>query len=230
MRRIVGRIWPHSQTWRAAIVAAFILALIVFLFIRLVGDWSVLANVKNLTDMKDLTGVFQSAVTIVAIVVGGVFAWFKLQAFRDFEPHLTVTHEVHHRAISPNYVHIDVTATLHNSSRVKIELQEADFAIQWIAPASDELVLELYDEVFDDGLEDYLQWPTIDEGRRDWNSGELLVEPGESHHETYEFLVSRDVEVVLVYTYFRNPRYSSSSRSAEGWGASTVYDIVSEDK
>ena len=224
MRRIVSRIWPHSQTWRAVLITVLILLVIGTAFILLIDDWS------DMSRIKDATGAFQSGVTIVAIVAGGIFALFKLQAFRDFEPHLTVTHEVNHRSISPSYVHIDVTATLHNSSRVKIELQEADFAIQWIAPASDELVLELYDEVFDDGLEDYLQWPTIDEGRRDWNSGELLVEPGESHHETYEFLVSRDVEVVLVYTYFRNPRYSSSSRSAEGWGASTVYDIVSEDK
>ena len=219
-----------SQTWRAALVAALILALIVFSFAHLVGDWSVLTNVKNLADVKDLAGVFQSAVTVVAIVVGGIFAWFKLQAFRDFEPHLTVTHEIHHRVISQSYVHVDVTAILRNNSRVKIELKEADFAIQWIAPASDELVLELYDEVFDDGVESYIQWPTMDEGRRDWETGELLVEPGESHHETYEFLVSRDVEVVLIYTYFRNPRYPSPLQTAEGWGASTVYDIVNRDK
>ena len=226
MRRIVGRIWPHSQTWRAAIVATLMLSLTLFPFTLLVGDWSVLADVKNLTDMKDLAGVFQSAVTVVAIVVGGVFAWFKLQAFRDFESHLTVTHEVHHRVISPNYVHIDVTAVLHNSSRVKIELREADFRLHQIAPQSDEDVESLYTAVFVEENYSYIQWPTLYEVQDTWDKGNLIIEPGESHRETHDFLLSAVVESVGVYTYFYNPQFSDGSQVAEGWVARTVYDIV----
>ena len=68
-----------------------------------------------------LTGI-QSAITSVAIVVGGAFALFKLQVFRTFEPHLTITQEVSHRPVGDSYVHIVVTATLHNSSRVRVDL------------------------------------------------------------------------------------------------------------
>ena len=205
-------------------VAALIFLAIGVAFVLVIDQWS------DMSRIKDAAGAFQSGVTIIAIVAGGIFALFKLQAFRDFEPHLTITHEVNHRAVSPSYVHIDVTAVLHNNSKVKIELRKADFAIQWVAPTSDELVLELYDEVFDDGVEDYLQWPTIDEGRRNWDRGELLVEPGELHKETYEFLVPRAVQTVLVYTYFRNPLSPKPAASAEGWGTSTVYDIMDVDE
>ena len=220
-----------SRTARAFLLAVFILVLILAAFLNFHGLYQAFVKDQSqMSDIKDRASTLQSLITIIAIVFGGIYAWLKLQLFRDFEPHLTVTHEVNHRAVSPSYVHIDVTAVLHNSSRVKIELRKADFAIQWVAPTSDELVLELYDEVFDDGVEDYLQWPTIDEGRRNWDRGELLVEPGELHKETYEFLVPRAVQTVLVYTYFRNPLSPKPAASAEGWGTSTVYDIMDVDE
>ena len=34
----------------------------------------------------------------------------------------------------------------------------------------------------------------------------LIVEPGESHQEIYEFIVSKDVESVLIDVYFYKPR------------------------
>ena len=62
----------------------------------------------------------------------------------------------------------------------------------------------------------------LDKVTRNWKKGELIVEPGESHQETYEFIVLNYVESVLAYTYYRNPR----SSIPEGWGATTVHDIV----
>ena len=86
-----------------------------------------------------LSGI-QSAITSVAIVVGGAFALFKLQVFRTFEPHLTITQEVSHRPVGDSYVHIVVTATLHNSSRVRVDLREGLFRLQQIQPILDEEV------------------------------------------------------------------------------------------
>ena len=59
---------------------------------------------------------------------------------------------------------------------------------------------------------------------RIWDVNELTVEPGESHQEAYEFIVSTEVESVIVYTYYYNSR--DDSEAPEGWGAATVYDIV----
>ena len=49
--------------------------------------------------LKDIAAIIQSSVTAVAIAAGGLFAYYKLQFFRDLEPHLTITHEVSHRLI-----------------------------------------------------------------------------------------------------------------------------------
>ena len=173
---------------------------------------------------KDLIEIIQLCVVASAIVIGGSFALYKLQIFRDFEPHLTVSQKVSHRVVGNEYIHVETTATLHNSSRVKIEIRQGLFRLQQIAPATDEDISEIYSQTFVNGEHDYLQWPTLEEAVRDWDANELIVEPGESHHETYEFIVSRDATSVMVYTYFYNSRFPKSP--SEGWGASTVHDIV----
>ena len=193
------------------------------------GVWIGAASLLNLAldeteSAKDLVEIIQLFVVASAIVIGGFFAIYKLQIFRDFEPHLTVSQEVSHRFVSDEYIHVETTATLYNSSRVKIEIRKGLFRLQQIAPTSDEQILELYTQVFIDEKSKHLQWPTLWEVDHNWDANGLIVEPGESHHETYEFIVSKDVTSIMVYAYFYNSRFPKSP--AEGWGAATVHDIL----
>lgn len=186
---------------------------------------------------KDVSAVLQSFITALAVAAGGYFALFKLQVFRNLQPHLTIEHEISHRIISDSYAHISVTAVLRNSSRVKVELREGFFRLQQVVPTTDEEVEDLYAEVFEDARVDadekqrkkkeHVQWPVLDTHKLIRSEGELgeVVEPGGAHPETYEFIVPRNVESVLVYTYFANPAYSEGSGVAKGWHATSVYDI-----
>ena len=173
---------------------------------------------------KDLVEIIQLFVVASAIVIGGFFALYKLQIFRDFEPHLTVSQEVSHRFVGDKYIHVETTATLHNSSKVKIEIRKGLFRLQRIAPMSDEEIRELNSKVFVDKEYKHLQWPTLWEVDHNWDVNGLIVEPGESHRETYEFIVSKDVTSIMVYAYFYNSRFPQSP--AEGWGATTVHDMM----
>ena len=178
------------------------------------------------TDLaSDATRIVQASVTAVAIAAGGVFAGVKLQVFRDFAPHLTISHDISHRSIGDSYIHIAVTANLHNSSRVKMDFRRGVFRLQQIGPASDNEVESLYAQIFIDKEHDHFQWPTLDEIVLNWSDGALIVEPGESQSETYEFIVSTNVKSVLIYTYFYNSRSSKFSQ-APGWGRATIYDMV----
>ena len=181
----------------------------------------------NVGRAKDISAIIQSSVAAAAIVTGGIFAYYKLQLFRDFKPHLTISHNISHRILSDSYMHIDVTATLHNRSKVQIELRKGFSRLQGVAPVSDEEVESLYAGTFEDMEHDTLQWPTLDEVDRVWEGGELIVEPGESHASTFEFIVGAYVyDTVLVYSYFYNPEASQDPASTRGWHATAVHDIV----
>ena len=183
-------------------------------------------SVWDATKFKHEVGVVQSVITSVAILVGGAFAIFKFQLFRDFEPHLSISQEVSHRFISNKYTHIAVTSSLNNNSRVRVELTEGFFRVQQILPITDEEVEKLYSQVFSDNKYEDIQWPTLDDLQRTSANSRLIVEPGESHQETCEFIISSDVKSILLYTYFYNSKYYPTSQSAEGWAATTAHDIV----
>ena len=222
MNRLRRILWPRGQVRRGAlIVGAVVVALAVGLALLNV-------SLSGAGRFKDIAAIVQSSVTAVAIVAGGIFAYYKLQLFRDLEPHLTITHEVSHRFIGDSYVHIAVTANLHNSSRVKIELRKAIFLLQLLSPLMDEDVERLYEQRHvdsDEGYARYIQWDTLDEIEHRWAENELIIEPGASHSETSEFITSSGVASVMIYTYFYNTEYPQNSGSTEGWSMTTVYDI-----
>ncbi len=220
----LGRIlWPRGQARRGAlIVSAVVVALAVAFALLNV-------SLSGAGRFKDIAAIVQSSVTAVAIVAGGIFAYYKLQLFRDLEPHLTITHEVSHRFVGGSYVHIAVTANLYNSSRVKIELREGFFRLQQVSPVSDDEVERIYAQAFIDEEYEDIQWPILSQVPRTWNEMALIVEPGGSLQETQEFIVSSDTESVIIYTYFYNTEFPQSSQIPEGWGAITVYDIIKPD-
>lgn len=171
-------------------------------------------------------GLLQPLVTALVLVVGGIFAYRKLQLFRDFEPHLTVTQSVSSRAVRSQYAHIAVTATLHNSSKVRVEVRECLFQIHQVQPLSDDDVEHYYVEAFREDGSAYIEWPIIDEVMRRLEPNEIVIEPGAYHHEPCEFILSRNVTTVLVYSYFFNTAYSENGQSAQGWSATTVHDDI----
>ena len=179
----------------------------------------------------NVVSTIQAFVAVVAIVLGAIFAYDRFQVFRTFYPHLTIEHTITHRRISDNYMHIAVTAILHNRSRVHTEVREGFASLQVVAPLSDADAAQRYNEVFVGRQHVNIQWETLDEYIRAWEESELVVEPDESHPETFEFLLRESsYNSVLIYTYFYNERHDEDRGSAEGWAATTVYNIVDADE
>ena len=176
---------------------------------------------------KNIAGIIQSFVTVIAIGVGAYLAQIRFQIFRTFQPHLTISHKVNHRFLSDSYIHIDASAIMHNSSKVKVELRKSFVRLQQVSPISDEEAESLYAGVFEDKEYNNFQWPVLEHLERVWNKGELVIEPGESHTETFEFMVpASEFSSVLIYTYFYNPESGPDAGTAEGWAATSLHDIM----
>ena len=178
---------------------------------------------------RDAVALLQGLATVAAVALGALFAYRNSLLFRSFEPHLTVTQAAASRPVGTQYVHISVITTLRNTSKVRVEIREGLFRIQQIQPMSDEDVVHLYNQSFKPGAFASIDWPVLDTATWQREPDALVVEPGESHQEPREFIVSKDVETVLVYSYFYNRLHKDGSQSAQGWTATTFYDIVLQD-
>ena len=178
--------------------------------------------IPGIAGLIDPARIVQAVVIAVATIMTAYIAQDRLQIFRTFEPHLTIEQQVSHRHIGESYIHIGVTAILRNNSKVKVEVRDAIFRLSKIAPIQDDDIEKLYTEAFVDNAYRYVQWELLYNAPRTWDENELIIEPNETHRESFEFIISDDIRSVLVYTYFRNLR---SQNSVDGWGVTTFYDI-----
>ena len=198
--------------------------------------------------VKDWLAIVGAALSIVVLIGGGVLARRNAQIFRARSPHVVISHEISHRFVGDSYVHIFVTAVMHNTSRVHIEFLDGFGSIQQVKPVSDDDVEHLYEQVFVDQDFGNLQWAPLDTLRLHWPKDGLLVEPGETETEIFDFVVQRDVRSVAITTYFYNSRVvgkipddvklDAVTRRKKrtlrwrresgplGWGRTSVYDIV----
>ena len=178
--------------------------------------------IPGIAGLIDPARIVQAVVIAVATIMTAYIAQDRLQIFRTFEPHLTIEQQVSHRHIGESYIHIGVTAILRNNSKVKVEVRDAIFRLSKIAPIQDYDIEKLYTEAFVDNAFRHIQWEVLYNAPRTWIENEFVVEPNETHRESFEFIISDDIRSVLVYTYFRNLR---SQNSVDGWGVTTFYDI-----
>ena len=151
----------------------------------------------------------ESIVTVVAIVIAGIFAWRNGIIFRHRSPHINITHEVSHRAVSEEYIHLAVTLNLDNGSNVKVEFRDALFVLQHLAPMADAEVEDLYYDVPEHQQVEEpfaIQWEKLEEIWCRWDKDDFSVEPGETKAYTIEFVVHSDVASVLITTYMYNSR------------------------
>ena len=176
---------------------------------------------------RNIASIIQSFVTAVAILVGAYYAQARLRVFRTFSPHLTIDQDVKHRPVSDEHIHIGVTVTLRNTSRVHVGLREAHALIAGLSRISPEETAYLYSTRTAGSGPPRIKWPEIERQEPEWDEGELVIEPGEAHSELFEFIIERNVyESVFLYTYFNNPQHKGGGGSARGWAAATVYDIM----
>lgn len=173
---------------------------------------------------RNIFSVIQSFVTIIALVTAGIWAYFRFRVFRTLQPHLYIEHRSTHRSLSSSYIHIEVTAILHNTSRVEIELERGVAIVQEVGPISDGEAESLNEEALKDEADPGILWPIIGRLQRDWDGVNLTIEPGSTHSETFEFIVPKwDDQTLLLYTYFYN---AEAQYVRGGWSATTVYDVV----
>ena len=185
--------------------------------------------------------IVQSAVTVLAILVGGAFALYKLELFREFEPHLTIDPKIKHRRIGPNYIHIDVTANLRNSSKVAVEIRKALYRIQVVAPVPDREIERVLDEYSKNEVDrNYLDWAMYSQTENRWPEHGFVIEPGGTDRDIVEFVVPSWFKTVLIYAYFSRSNQTDDDQNdavdaeTDGretgsatklWHVATVYDL-----
>lgn len=176
---------------------------------------------RLLDDIKDVVGVISSAVTAIAVLFGGGWAYFKFARGRTFKPRLSVRVEGQWRRVSRSPV-LYVRISVNNVGATKFALKQHFSALEVSFPdggtAAQEVTWDpvryVADDVSDREDSSAASMPSrkfIVFGEHDW------FEPGETVYDDLLLDLNRGPEVVklevsLVGTARLKSRYSLDTR------------------
>ena len=236
--RVKRMSWPRTiAKWMAivAMITAVLAALTLCVRIGLTanenlenvqpGVRNALAKAVKESGADDVTAV----TTAIAIAAGIAIAWYKLDIFREFEPHLTIVQTVESRPLGSSYTLVVVTATLMNNSKVQVKPRLGYCRLSQTSPLEDIEIVALYQGALarnNPSELEQISWPELYEIRQSWQEGDISIEPGEQHQEVFQFIIGRGTESVLALTAIRNPLYGKGNQNrAEIWRCYTFHNV-----
>ena len=171
---------------------------------------------SRLERAKDWFGIFQSFVTIVALIAGGY--WFFLQ--RELFPSAVITHEITHRRITNAGTWLHVSVKISNMGKRVLDLDSAILRVQQILPLHQTIKKQINRGDLILPGEEMVRWPELDQYQSNRN---VRIEPGENDVVNYEFIVPSSVETVKIYSYF-----AKEKEPPLGWHKTSIYDLREE--
>lgn len=174
-------------------------------------------------EAKEIADLIEAILTSVGIIVAGIWSYLLFIKRRQKYPRAVVEHYISHRRIDDNAILLVVDSKVTNIGDVLLSLTSAETRIQQILPLDAEMLQAIGQGkpiVQEDDTE--AVWPLIHSKKSNWTRRDFQIEPGESDHIRYDFILVHGVQTIEVYTYIDN----ESIRSRKiGWSTTTLYDL-----
>lgn len=163
---------------------------------------------------------------IVAIIVGGLWAYLLFVKKRERWPRASLAHTITHWSLDDGRRVLRVAEKIANTGGVLLRIGDRRTWVQQILPMEPEPLRSL-----EEGKVAEAPWLTLGhphENKAGPDAPEL--EPGEHEHFEHDFLIDDEAQVVQVYSHFHNPSrrrswWGGSKADERGWTLTTVHDL-----
>jgi hypothetical protein len=175
------------------------------------------------TNIKDAIESIESVAKIVALIVGGVWAWKGYIRKRIKFPSAKIEHIIRSWR-DADRVFIRVTVRITNNGNVIVAIREGCSWLEQITPLPDRVRSVINDgkDPTQEGRCD-VEWQLLQE-RKLSAADAIEIEPNEHDDLHFDFALDASIQRVLVYSRIENPQKTFGERKI-GWNLSTIYDI-----
>ncbi len=169
----------------------------------------------TLERLQSVTGVVQSIITILAVLVAGT--WFVVQ--REGVPKVIVAHTITHRQINRDEIWLHVTITVANPGKRRIRVEFGTVRVLQILPLhKDILAMKAQGKHLIPVYQSQVVWPLIDQREIKEKVG---IEPGEKDEFHHDFIIPSSLQTIQIYSFF-----PKQIKPLIGWSKKTTYDIA----
>lgn len=196
--------------------------------------------------LKNISGVIQTTIAILALMVGGIWTYSLFVLKRQRYPKADVEHGFKLVKLTENKNLLIVTVTLRNSGEVVINLRKGEVRISQILPLQSDMLESLnagrdIRKVMIDKIEtDKNLWPTEIVPWPELHYAQLtqprIVEPGNSEQIVYDVVIDSTVKVVRIQSFCRHSMFNHKKKVAlkekivvkkipMGWTLSSTHEL-----
>lgn len=159
---------------------------------------------------------------VVAIVVGGWWAYDRFIRVREQWPRATLDQRAAHRRLNDEYTLLRLDLRIHNAGEVLLELRKVRAEAYQVLPLADSASEALSNKALVPADEFEAEWPCLVDYERKWQEQEVEIEPQEGDELGFDFVIPSETRTVFLYCYVWN---ASKNERQIGWSATLLYDI-----
>ena len=172
-------------------------------------------------EWKVIASIVQSLTTSLALIVGGIWAYFRFESNRFGYPKLVISISPQRTELPGKMQLISVSVTVENVGETRYWSNRAELRLRQIAPLLPSIAARLkepYDPV--DTETKLITWPTVFLRKWEWGQATFEVEPGETETLYSDFVVDETITVFQLYFFLEN-----SPKGEIGWRCIKVCDV-----
>jgi hypothetical protein len=214
-----------------------------------------LGLLPDLKQLQDVVGLLESVATLLALVLGGVWAYWLFCIRRQRHPRADVTQWVVHHPLTDKKVLVSVETIVLNSGEVLLPLCDGEVWVQQILPLVNPRLVRTIEhngegaqvrpsassaEAHECGQQE-IAWPLCDMKQIGWQEKHMEIEPGEKVRIRCDFILEHTIELIRVYSLVANAAYEAidlskpeirqrwkfwrKQRLIPFWDAATIYSL-----
>ena len=181
----------------------------------------------DLENTDKIFSIIQKFVTIVAIIIGGLWTYNMFIMHRESFPKADISYDIEEVKLSDEYILIQVYIRVKNTGNTVLRLLEGNVRLLDISFPHRKIETEINDLKENEARTDPdFSWRTIQYVMMKWDKGMIEIEPGSTDQLDFEFIIKPKYKVIKIYSWFTNLEKKVVNRWI-GWRGSEIYKIKS---
>lgn len=161
----------------------------------------------------------ESLITIIAVIIGGLWAYLLFVKNREKYPKAIIHHEIQ-KVKFENDVLVRLTIQIENIGKVILPIIYGEVWLQQLQPINESIKQAITDFQSQNNKAD-IGWPIINKRVfRYENNNDYELEPGEIDKFEFDFLIDKNVKTIQFYTHIQNV-----DKSNKGWNYTSIHNL-----
>ena len=179
----------------------------------------------HIEDIENLTDVAKNVVTGAAVVVGGIWAYWRFVRERARWPRASVKLHFEERELDTRVVLLNVTVQIANDGKGLMELTKIRLDLHRVKPVEDKERSRIAADNFHRTDSTEADWPLIQHLVKSFGDDAAELEPGETDMFSFDFFLEEQTDTVQAYAFVENRRKKRGTHEL-GWTITALHDLT----